>query len=187
MITTLIINFHTIQSHYMHVVTIPCTTSTLRYQRPPPREPVWTPVSQHCPLTLLYFPSRHLYFRFLCLSTAPPSLPPIFLRHFSFLKPLMTSFFVLRFSLYLLYPRTLFTRGLLLPVSLSTDADLPYPYLYRMFLAVFLVTHRTHIDTKILFSPLLSDSVTALSAFGVISVPRAYPRTDPIEGHQRDV
>ena len=89
MITTLIINFHrihTLQSHHMHVVTIPCSISTLRYQRPSPREPVWTRLFPDIvSLTLLYSTFLRMTFDFFL----KPS-PLTFLRHFSFL--LMTSF-----------------------------------------------------------------------------------------------
>jgi len=83
-ITTLIINFNTLQSH-MHVVTIPCTTtSTLRYKHFSPRERFSTTCfSTLSPLIYSTFP-RSTFDFFL----NPSHLT--FLRHFTFL--LMTSF-----------------------------------------------------------------------------------------------
>ena len=119
MITTLIINFHTLQSHYMHVVTIPCTASTLRYQRPSPREPFCTLFPNIVPFTLLYF-------------AFPLNLSPLtFLRHFSFL--LMTSFYVTLFFVFII-SESLIHEGSRRDYSClylyqRTHADLPYPLL----------------------------------------------------------
>lgn len=68
---------------------------------------------------------------------------------FTFLKLLMTSCFpidLIPATLFCIYLREPCTRGLFLTVSVSTDADLLYPYLYRMF-PVFLVTHRIFAST----------------------------------------
>lgn len=128
---------------------IPCTISTLQYKRPSPCEPVCTPrLPTLSPLLYSTFPRTTFDF-FL-----NPS-PLTFLRHFLLL--LMTSFSV-TFSLYLLYPKALFTRvvGGIILVCISINGRTPIyrtPYLYRMFLAVFLDTHRTLLK---LFSPLSS-------------------------------
>lgn len=84
-ITTLIINFNTLQSHHMHLVTIPCTTtSTLRYKHSSPRERFFaTCFSRLSPLLYSTFP--RFTFDFFLNPT-----PLTFLRHFTFL--LMTSF-----------------------------------------------------------------------------------------------
>ena len=75
--------------------------STLRYQRPSPREPSAPPCFPTLfPLTLLCFSPNH--FRSLNPSLNPS--PLTFLRHLSFLLIITTLF------LYLLYPRALFTR-----------------------------------------------------------------------------
>jgi len=117
MITTLIINFHTLQSHYMHV-TIPCTT-TLRYQRPSPRELV---------CTLFLFPNigpfTLLYFAFSINSS-----PFTFLRHSSLL--LMTSFSVTFFFVYIISENPVHEGSRrdysCLYLYQRTHADLPYP------------------------------------------------------------
>jgi hypothetical protein len=152
MITTLIINFHTLQSHYMHVVTIPCTTSTLRYQRPSPREPICTLFPNIVRLTLLYFD----------FSLNP--YPLIFLRHFYFL--LMTSFSVTLFFVFIiseslvhegsrrdysclyLYQRTHADLPYPLPVSnvsycISSDSSYPHRHLIKIVFAFFVIMRVT--------------------------------------------
>ena len=98
-------------SIHMHLVTIPCTISTLRYQRPSPREPVCTPVSLHCPLNLLYSPPHHFRFHF-SFSAPPPSLSPIFLRHFKLPRTFNDQFFCYDFPC-IYYIREPCSRGII--------------------------------------------------------------------------
>jgi hypothetical protein len=141
MITTLIINIHTLQSHHMHDVTIPCTTSTLRYKPPSPREPICTPpFPQHCS-PLLYSTFLRITFDFF----VNPS-PVTFLRHF--LLFLMTSFSTTFFFVFIISDSPVHEGSLYL--YQRTHADLPYPvsnvsycisrhssYLHRHFIKLF--------------------------------------------------
>lgn len=122
MLTTLIIiiNIHTLQSHHMHVVTIPCTTSTLRYKYPSPREPIChLPFPQHCP-PLHYSTFPRITFDFFL----NPS-PLTFLRHFLLL--LMTIFFTTFFFVFIISDS---------PVHEGSRRDYSCLYLYQ----------RTHAD-----------------------------------------
>ena len=159
MITTLIINLHTLQSPYIHVVTIPCTTSTLRYQRPSPREPCYFPT---------LYPLLYSTFDFSFI----PS-PLTFLRHFSFL--LMTSFSATFFFVFI--SESSVHEGLFFPVSVSTDADL----LYALPVSNVSCCITSHSSTlyKIVFAFFVVMWVTLsdCAVFGVVPVPCACDET----------
>ena len=115
-ITTLIINFHTPQSH--HMLPIPCNTHTLRYKHPSPREPVCT----RCFPTfspLIYFTFSRIPFDFLL---NPSSLS--FLCHFFPL--LMTIFFGTFFFVFIISES---------PVHEGSRRDYFCMYLYQRTLA----------------------------------------------------
>ena len=113
MITTLITYFHTIQSHYMHVVTIPCTISTLRYQRPSPHEPVCAPVSPTLP-PLLYSIFPRITFDFF-VNPSPLTCPT----SFSLFRILMTSFSATLFLVFII------------SANLVHEGIIPSLYLYQ--------------------------------------------------------
>ena len=153
MITTLIINFHTLQSHHIHVVTIPCTTSTLRYQRPSPREPVCTPFFPSLS-PLLYSTFPRIIFGF----SLNPS-PLTFLRHFPLL--LMTSFSATLFFVFIISESPVHEGSRrdnsCLYLYQRTHADLPYPLpVSNVSSCISSQSSYPHRHLINLFSPLLS-------------------------------
>lgn len=125
-------------------------------------------------VALPYFSPSH-HFRFLLNPTS-------FLHVFTFLEPLLmirqTHLFCYTFLSHLyLYPRASLTRvvGGTIPDCISINGRRSYPYLYRMFLSVFLVTH--YIFTSTIHKIILASFV--------ISDYTKKPRNDPIMGHER--